>query len=1452
VKLKVTVVLQDKKEVDLLLDISNYATVGDLAQRLIEDLCLPLNSFSGSVSTLVDQSNTLLSPTALVTQELIPTGSRIRIGTYSLTDTSSKTFAAELTITEGVDKGKSFQLPLGISIIGRDPRCEVQLSDNAASRFHSRVSVGDEVEIVDLGSINGIEVDGVMVERAVISDGGSFKVGETVFNLRSFNSVADLTSKPLSHDFNRRPTVVEAFDVEDIPRPEVPGKIRSSHIPIIPLILPLFMGAAIYLTSKSLTSIVFLAFSPLMVLGSNTENRFRSKKDYDTDVSSFRSDLELARAIIDGDQESELSYLNDRYPDVMKSLASIKERGELLWSRNYLSDDFMVLVVGVGQVESKVKLKDSVGSSRNTELELEIDKVVEETRLLNDAPVRFKLNGGGFGVGGDLAKGRTIACNLIYQLVSMHSPSDLKVAAMISSENLDNWMWLKWLPHSDYFYSPFGTANLATSADGCDRLLEELEEIVANRRSNSNKDEYVEQILVVVDDRAPFNRPNVVRLMDDARDTGVSFIWTEASESSLPHTLRGYLIYPSSIGSKLATVGFVREGFIEQVNPPKEISSTEAASYSRELAPLRDLSQTLELDAEIPTSVTMAEIAGGGILDDPKTIINSWVASRSIIRGPYATTVKDKKAVNLRATIGISSTGPIAIDLRSQGPHALVGGTTGSGKSELLQSWILGLAIAHSPQRVNFLLVDYKGGSAFAECTKLPHTVGLVTDLNEHLIDRALKSLSAELKYRERLLHAKGAKDLMDLEKRGEPDCPPVLVIVIDEFAALVQEIPEFIDGVVDIAQRGRSLGLHLILATQRPAGVIRDNLRANTNLRISLRMADDSDAQDVVGVTAPAAFDPAIPGRTMVRFGPQRTILFQSAYVGGWSGETSDEAKIDVFEFGFGAPKNLAVSDRGDSEKGSNDISRIVKTIESASGMAKIGEVRRPWLPSLPDRIALTDIQLGDDPYELVIGISDDPDGQVQPTATYNPATDGNLLLVGAGGSGKTNFLKSLAFASAFAILGDIPTIIYCLDFAGKGLSILEEFPYVGSVISGDDRERTFRLIKKLGEMVEERQNLFARSNASSIEEYWEATGDRSIPRALIFVDGIAGFRAKYEATTDNDKLEKFALLMSSGRAVGITFILTTERFDSTPRNFQSALPTRIALRVVDQNEYMFMNLRNDLINQDSPPGRCIYKQKETQLAAIVGDSAEKQNMEILKFATMIRANSKLVASAVEGIPSELKLSDDELKVPNRLGFGIEASELTPISVAQSGSLLVVGPPLGGRSNALRVLLRSARASGRYSYYFHLSRRYSDLPTRFAFTASATGMDDVTLVAKEIESAIRSGEFDGASSLIVIENVSDFSNSVAEGSLKSLVDMVIEREGLVISDGEPLNLNSSSPLLNSVRITRTAIFLKPEAQDGGVVRSQFGRINKSDFPPGRALLVERGLPPVEVQIALE
>ena len=276
-----------------------------------------------------------------------------------------------------------------------------------------------------------------------------------------------------------------------------------------------------------------------------------------------------------------------------------------------------------------------------------------------------------------------------------------------------------------------------------------------------------------------------------------------------------------------------------------------ANETARALTPVKDVSASVG-SSELPTRVSLFDVLD---MDEvtPAAIRSVWRQRRQTLDAP----------------IGMAGEGPVAIDLRGDGPHALVAGTTGSGKSELLQSLVASLATTHSPRTVTFLLIDYKGGAAFHACRQLPHTVGMVTDLDGVLAERALVSLNAELRRREALLRDAGAKDLGEMERTAPSGAPPSLVIVIDEFATLASEIPAFVEGVVDIARRGRSLGVHLVLATQRPAGVVTEHVRANTNLRIALRVASTTESDDVVGAPDAARIPRTIPGRALMRTGP-------------------------------------------------------------------------------------------------------------------------------------------------------------------------------------------------------------------------------------------------------------------------------------------------------------------------------------------------------------------------------------------------------------------------------------------------------------------------------------------------------------------------------------------------------------------------------------------------------
>ena len=363
-----------------------------------------------------------------------------------------------------------------------------------------------------------------------------------------------------------------------------------------------------------------------------------------------------------------------------------------------------------------------------------------------------------------------------------------------------------------------------------------------------------------VDEDAGIPRRTLEAVAASAAQHGLHLVWLGSRAHEVPAA--------TSLLVDLVTgrVGVGDRAGQSELSSPDAMSLDHAWRTARSMTAYVDEAAVLPASTAIPAVVRLPEVSSDfDDLDDVDAVLGRW-----------------SQSTGLRAQIGAGLDGVVTIDLREDGPHGLVAGTTGSGKSELLQSLICSLALNNPPSRINFLLVDYKGGAAFRECADLPHTVGYITDLTPALVSRALVSLGAEIASREQLLATYAAKDLVALEREHPDQAPPSLLICVDEFAALTAEVPEFVDGMVNIAQRGRSLGMHVLLATQRPAGVVTGNIRANTDLRIALRVSSEDDSRDVIDSPDAARISRATPGRAWVRrTGHGTAELVQAAWTG-------------------------------------------------------------------------------------------------------------------------------------------------------------------------------------------------------------------------------------------------------------------------------------------------------------------------------------------------------------------------------------------------------------------------------------------------------------------------------------------------------------------------------------------------------------------------------------------
>ncbi|NNN21144.1 MAG: cell division protein FtsK, partial [Acidimicrobiales bacterium] len=985
----------------------------------------------------------------------------------------------------------------------------------------------------------------------------------------------------------------------------------------------------------------------------------------------------------------------EEVPSTKEVLDAVSHLTELMWTRRQSEREYLRLRLGLGTLESRTEIEVPDSVSKREEGYEDIFKLISDFTFIDNVPIIADLTvSPSIGVAASDQAGDDIVRSLLLQLCGLHSPAEVVLVCLAPLEKNVDYDWLKWLPHASSPSSPIEVSHLAFGQASCLDLIASLEDLIEQRVSEKdNKGKVNVDIVALILNDAPVERSRIVQLSERGLAANVHIIWRSPTLSQLPASCRTYIELDSTSPNPKAV--FVDQGrTINLVNYERsELDS--AKDFAQRLAPVYDSGAKVDDESDLPASVSFVSLVGSKLATSPEQVIERWRESNSITDRSGNAPQRRHKDNSLRALVGQSATDAFYIDLRTQGPHALVGGTTGAGKSEFLQSWIMGMSLAHSPDRVTFLLVDYKGGSAFGDCAKLPHTVGMVTDLSEHLARRALVSLVAELRYREHILNRKKAKDLLELERRGDPQCPPSLVIVIDEFAALVSELPEFVDGVVNVAQRGRSLGLHLILATQRPAGVIKDNLRANTNLRVALRMADEADSTDVLGVPIAASFDPSIPGRGAAKLGPGRLVNFQAAYVGGHTAIVPPPPKILIEELKAGQGRiweEVEDFQAPEATLGPNDIKRLVSTISTASNTAGIENPRKPWLPELAPIYELGLLETKRLDSELVFAVSDLPESQDQPTAAFYPDLDGNMIIYGTGGSGKSTTLRTLAISAGFGIRGG-PCHVYGLDFGSRGLTVLEDLPHVGSIIGGDDIERTVRLLREIRSEIDARALRYAKSQAATLSEYRKLADKADEPRIIILIDGIQGFRQVYEGT---DKQKWFDVLLSiatDGRPVGVHLLVTGDRPAALPSSLASTMQRKLVLRMASENDLGMLGVPLDGFASESPPGRGYLDGCEIQVAVLGGTAnLSEQSVEVKRLSVAMEKAGVSKAPEIGRLSDQIRLSELVSETKGEPIVGVFEESLLPAAMPTSGTFLLSGPPGSGRTTCLATLAQAVK----------------------------------------------------------------------------------------------------------------------------------------------------------------
>ena len=733
---------------------------------------------------------------------------------------------------------------------------------------------------------------------------------------------------------------------------------------------------------------------------------------------------------------------------------------------------------------------------------------------------------------------------------------------------------------------------LRPDSDQVQRRVAELTALVRTRSTmrGTGRERWDGPRCVVLLDGAQRLRalPGVSGLLRDGPDAGVHFLCLDTEGTRLPVEC-GAVVQVSPGPRSRITLAVNGAGTVDDV-VPDAVSDRWAHRFARALARLRDATPD-EAEAEVPDAARLLDLLAPAGLT-PHDVARRW---------------RDRPR-STSALLGVAAAGPCAVDLRRDGPHALVGGTTGAGKSELLQTMIASLAMGNRPDEMAFVLVDYKGGSAFKDCARLPHTVGLVTDLDGHLTARALTSLEAELTRREHLLGRVGAKDIEDYQAGAGPDDPrlPRLVLVIDEFKMLAEELPGFLDGLVRLAAVGRSLGIHLVLATQRPGGIVSADIKANVNLRIALRVRDTVDSEDVIDSPAAQAIPERTPGRAYLRSGAQPLVAFQTARVGG-RGAPRGGDPITVRELawetlGDPPPPEPARS----SPTGPTDLAAVVAATTEAARHLDIAPVASPWLPPLPDLVVADTLEAP--AWQVPYALADLPHQQVQRPVTWDLEHGGHLAVAGAGRTGRTSFLRTLAGTLA-ARFSPADVHLYGFDGSAGALQALTRLPHTGAVVHRDDTARCDRLVSRLLQEVRLRQLLLMQQGFGSVEEQRRAASaprraaageppaGPPLPYLVLLLDSWQELATCWESVDHGRPVEDLLRVLREGRAVGVRAVLTGDRSVLLSR-VGSVVADRLVLRMADATDLLMAGISGDAVPSHQPAGRAVR----------VGDSVEMQ----------------------------------------------------------------------------------------------------------------------------------------------------------------------------------------------------------------------------------------------------
>ncbi|MCM4081101.1 FtsK/SpoIIIE domain-containing protein [Paractinoplanes hotanensis] len=1335
-------------------------------------------------------------------------GSVVRLGGRAQAPQRPAPGAMELRRIAGPDAGHAVTLPPGEFLIGRGGEGGLRLGRVREPVLRLEVEPGTAGRV---SSVNEpVRLDGTE------SDSGAATVvvaGDTVFRLAPAEPQPPvLLSAPVDQagrvPLVRTPRVAVPPPTTVVAVPPPPAA-ASPPAPMSWLLMlaPLPIGIVMALVFSPFF-LLMTAMTPLMGLARWVESKYQARKDKKRLAAASAAAVEQFTTDLDARREQLAAAARREYADLAVLLRRA-ETGRGLWEVRPGDEDEMRAVVGFGSRVWQPELGRR-GADALSALPVLADVLDERTRLA-DVPVHLNLRDRtGFGAIGQ-AEARRVVSAVVLDLVTRHGPADLELVLLAEPDRLGAWDWAKWLPH---LAADSGLPRVAADPVAAVELLGSLDAGTTRTSRGlmaaSPSPERPACLMVVIDGARLLTGRVAALLGRLAGGRGRVLVVAERVEQ-LPSVCQQLLETTSRVLTDAVTGELQEDVLAVQAGPV--ICARTARALARWTDPEQAAAAAVLPDRARLMDLLLAAASGPDGLARPITRLDAGTVGAWWRRG----------SAGLQATIGVTEEGPLSLDLLADGPHGLVVGTTGAGKSELLRTVVAALACAYPPDVLTFMLVDFKGGGAFDACAALPHTVGLVTDLDEHLAARALRCLRAELRHRELRLRAAGVSDLRDYLDPNP--VLPRLVIVIDEFATLAVELPGFLSALIDVAQRGRSLGIHLLLATQRPQGVVDGKIRANTNLRVALRVQDDADSRDVLGSRQAADIDRRRPGRAYVRLGAGEVVAVQTALVSA-AGPGGTGERISVTPFTLineATPSSPAAVAEGLP----TDLEQLVAITTAAADAGGYEPPRVPWpaplpsevdgwelpgsyaAPDMPSPVSSTGVSPAPVPSDPVpLGLVDLPDEQRSDVWWWRPE-DGGTVVLGADSAATGAVLAAACVGLARCRPPDRQRI-FVLDGQGGRFAPLTGLPHVGAVVGAHDGERLRRVLDHLDAEVARRRS--------------EATGG---PDLLLVVAGWAALVEAADRAGLADAEQRLERLLRDGAPTGLRLLVSAPHDRGLPGRVMAQMPVKLCLRLADASSYTGLGLRA----RDVPELRGLRAiEIEGRLEIQIGRYDVTTAVE-----RVAAAYPDAVPAPSVGVLPALVAAADVLDISGRagttwrLGVGRYYQDLSvaSLSLAPGMHVIVAGPPGSGRTTALRMLAAAALAGDPDATVCVVAAdpaAWADAPV----DEVAAGFDGLT-----------AWPGDTGRGLLLVDGI----ESLGPGAGTALDRLIpaVPAGGHVIVSGRPEAFRGMQPWQRAVTMSRTGLLLRPTPDDGDILRIRLPREAPPRPVPGRGYLVEAG-----------